>query len=177
MLTLIAENGDRSYLTHHAFFKRLPSEIDIWPILRQLGDGHTVSVTLTDGVRARVMLTRNNQPELFATPVPIGKTYEAQCMALLGLSMTVLCTATDEDHARDIINEVCSGKRSPPAGFQIVLDAGEAEALIDQLQGMLNGIDRPTSVLRTLNAQEVLITELAPAFNRLEQRRLLEYRP
>src|SRR5579872_4069643 len=174
MLTLIPESGAEQITTFHSAFRRLPPEVDVVPILAALGDGRTVPVTLTDGTRARLKLTATaRQPELFEElpePPALRQVYQAQCTSLLGLAMTVLCTATDKEQVKRMIAEVLRGERSPPPGFQIVLDAGDAEALIDRLRAMIAG-----DQVALTNVQDVLVTELAPTFDRVQQR--LEYRP
>ena len=170
MLTLIPESGGEQITTFQSVFRRLSPEVDVFPILRELGWGRAVPITLSDGTRARLQFTAaERHPELFEDlqlpehHVP-RHCYQAQCTALLGLAVTVLCTASDEEQA----TEVFRGERSRPEGFQIVLNADDAEALIERLKAAIDG-------KMPLDNAQVLATELAPIFDRVQHQ--LEYRP
>jgi hypothetical protein len=174
MLTLIPESGGKQITTFHSVFRRLPPEVDIFPILNDLGWGRAVPITLSDGTRARLQFTAAlRDPDLVGELQPPEHhvprhRYQAQCTALLGLAVTVLCTASDEEQARRIITEVFRGERSRPEGFRIVLDADDAEALIERLKAAIDG-------RMPLDNAQVLVTELAPIFDRVQHQ--LEYRP
>ena len=98
MVTLIPEDGPEQITDFHSVFRQLPRDVDVVPILSELGWMRTVSVTLADGTKARLKMTAaERQPELFEEPaLPtqsalLSLDYRAHCNVLFGLAIAVVC--------------------------------------------------------------------------------------
>ena len=99
MVTLIPEAGPVQITDFHSVFRQLPRDVDVMPILSELGWMRTVPVILADGTRARLKMTAaERQPELLEEPAfprqpaPLGQIYQARCKVLFDLAVTVVCT-------------------------------------------------------------------------------------
>jgi hypothetical protein len=146
-----------------AAFRQLPPNVPIVPILRQLGEGERVDVTLSDGTRASMILTKaQSQPSL---PLPVGpkpplrpahRLFIATYNLFLPLAAQIFCAASDRVHAEEVIERVLNGEAAADPHFQVIVDADQLNRLCAQLERLgLRGVAPPdTEGFRILDIVE-----------------------
>jgi hypothetical protein len=180
-ITVTREGGSPQILSPRAVFRQIPEETDLVPILAELGMGRRVSVTLTDGCEAELIITSAAaQPELGleeAKP-PSGwpivartPTIHAHCKVLFELDADVQVSASTPVEAERIIQDVFRGIRKPPADFRVIYTAEEISRLERRItQAFLEG--NPTDLVAT----DVIVTGFVDPFGVMTHRQL-EYQP
>ena len=167
-ITVQSADGSTAILSVRTALRALPDDVDLGALVANFGRGNSVRVVRKDGTEAVYAMTAAEdqpKPELSEPPlqwpsqtkppseVALRKPFNAHCKVLLGIDVSVQCTAIDATHAERMINEVIRDAHPAPNDFRVVFEAGEVAAFILRLKRALE-----TGDLAHAGVTEVLVT-------------------
>lgn len=113
------------------------------PILRAMGRGERVRVTLDDGMEAVMFLTHLHPPpepepsRQMAIALPryrAAELYEVEVKLFFSVDATVFCPAADAEIASLIVDKVLQGERPPPSDLRMKMDVEDIGETLDRVE-------------------------------------------
>lgn len=151
--------------------KLISRQADLQHILGRLVNYETVEdIPLADGSTATMVLNHEEGPDPVQQLIPFEGPYThwpVQALApkptelmhghvriLVSLDFDVALHAIDQEHAQQIIDEVCRGEE-PPEGFKVIFDPEEREQLARDLHSFLLDGDMASLARRHVDHHQV----------------------